>query len=210
MTIPFEIHGMEYGNCNCAYGCPCQFNALPTHGDCQYLLFARVDSGFYGDTSLDGVVFAMFGKFPGAVHEGNGTQQLVIDESADDAQRAAIRTIIYNEEPYELKFHWAVYNAMSTSSLEPIITKIAFEADIEERTATGSAPGLFESKASPILNPVTGAEHRAQIVLPHGFEYTVAEMGSGTSTTQDPVPLHFADSYAQFNELHINQDGVIR
>lgn len=210
MTIPFEIHGMEYGNCNCAYGCPCQFNALPTHGDCQYLLFARVDSGFYGDTSLDGVVFAMFGKFPGAVHEGNGTQQLVIDESADDAQRAAIRTIIYNEEPYELKFHWAVYNAMSTSSLAPIITKIAFEADIEERTATGSAPGLFESKASPILNPVTGAEHRAQIVLPHGFEYTVAEMGSGTSTTQDPVPLHFADSYAQFNELHINQDGVIR
>ncbi len=210
MTIPFEIHGMEYGNCNCAYGCPCQFNALPTHGDCQYLLFARVDSGFYGDTSLDGVVFAMFGKFPGAVHEGNGTQQLVIDESADDAQRAAIRTIIYNEEPYELKSHWAVYNAMSTSSLAPIITKIAFEADIEERTATGSAPGLFESKASPILNPVTGAEHRAQIVLPHGFEYTVAEMGSGTSTTQDPVPLHFADSYAQFNELHINQDGVIR
>ncbi|MGR3717453.1 MAG: DUF1326 domain-containing protein [Thermohalobaculum sp.] len=210
MTIPFEIHGMEYGNCNCAYGCPCQFNALPTHGDCQYLLFARVDSGFYGDTSLDGVVFAMFGKFPGAVHEGNGTQQLVIDESADDGQRAAIRTIIYNEEPYELKSHWAVYNAMSTSSLAPIITKIAFEADIEERTATGSAPGLFESKASPILNPVTGAEHRAQIVLPHGFEYTVAEMGSGTSTTQDPVPLHFADSYAQFNELHINQDGVIR
>ncbi len=210
MTTPFEIHGMEYGNCNCAYGCPCQFNALPTHGDCQYLLFARVDSGFYGDTSLDGVVFAMFGKFPGAVHEGNGTQQLVIDESADDAQRAAIRTIIYNEEPYELKSHWAVYNAMSTSSLAPIITKIAFEADIEERTATGSAPGLFESKASPILNSVTGAEHRAQIVLPHGFEYTVAEMGSGTSTTHDPVPLHFADSYAQFNELHINQDGVIR
>ena len=210
MTTPFEIHGIEYGNCNCAYGCPCQFNALPTHGDCQYLLFARVDSGFYGDTSLDGVIFAMFGKFPGAVHQGNGTQQLVIDEGADDAQRAAIRAIIYNEESYEMKFHWAVYNAMSTSSLEPIITKIAFDADIEKRTATGSAPGLFESKATPIFNPVTGAEHRAQIVLPNGFEYTVAEMGSGTSTTQDPVPLHFADSYAQFNELHISQDGVIR
>ena len=109
-----------------------------------------------------------------------------------------------------MKFHWAVYNAMSTSSLEPIITKIAFEADIEERTAAGSAPGLFESKARPIFKPVTGAEHRAQIVLPHGFEYTVAEMGSGTSTKQDPIPLHFADSYAQFNELHINQDGVNR
>ena len=210
MTTPFNIHGVEYGNCNCAYGCPCQFNALPTYGDCRFLLFSRIDSGAYGDTSLDGVVFAMFGKFPGAVHEGNGTQQLVIDEAADEAQRAAIRTIIYNEEPYEMKFHWAVYNAMCTTSIEPIITKIAFEADIETRTAKGSAPGLFESEARPILNPVTGEEHRAQIVLPYGFEYTVAEMGSGTSTMQDPVPQSFTDSYAQFNELHINQDGVIR
>jgi len=210
MATPFEIHGMEYGNCNCAYGCPCQFNALPTYGDCRYLLFARIGSGFYGDTPLDGVVFAMFGKFPGAVHEGNGTQQLVIDEDANDAQRAAIRTIIYNEEPYEIKFHWAVYSAMSSTSLDPIINKIEFDADIEKRTAKGRASGLFESSATPILNPVTGDEHRAQIVLPNGFEYTVAEVGSGTTTTQDPIPLHFADSYAQFNELHINQDGVIR
>ncbi|NIP69414.1 MAG: DUF1326 domain-containing protein, partial [Planctomycetales bacterium] len=81
MATPFEVPGMEYGNCNCAYGCPCQFNALPTNGDCQYLLFARVDEGRFGDTPLDGVIFAMFGKFPGAVHEGNGTQQLVIDEN---------------------------------------------------------------------------------------------------------------------------------
>jgi hypothetical protein len=210
MTTPFEIHGIEYGNCNCAFGCPCQFNALPTYGNCQYLLFARVDKGSFGDTWLDGVVFAMFGKFPGAVHEGNGTQQLVIDEGATGAQRSAIRAIVYNEEGYEMKFHWAVYNAMSTSSLEPIVASISFDADIEERTAKGSAPDLFESEASPIRNPVTGAIHRAQIVLPEGFEYSVAEMGSGTSTTQDPIPLHFAESYAQFNELHISQDGVIR
>ena len=57
---------------------------------------------------------------------------------------------------------------------------------------------------------MTGDPHRVQIVLPHGFEYTVAEMGSGSSTMQDPVPQEFTDSYAQFNELHINQDGVMR
>ncbi len=210
MTTPFEINGMEYGNCNCAYGCPCQFNALPTYGNCQYLMFGRVDSGFYGDTSLENVVFAMFGSFPGAVHEGNGIQQLVIDENANEAQRNAIRTIVYNEEPYEMTYHFAIYNAMSKTSLDPIITKIEFEGDVDGRTAKGSAAGLFESSATPILNSVTGEEHRAQIVLPNGFEYTVAEMGSGTSTTQEPIPLHFADTYAQFNKLHINQDGVMR
>ena len=27
--IKWEIKGREFGNCNCDYGCPCQFNALP-------------------------------------------------------------------------------------------------------------------------------------------------------------------------------------
>ena len=26
----WEIHGLMFSNCSCAYGCPCQFNALPT------------------------------------------------------------------------------------------------------------------------------------------------------------------------------------
>ena len=207
---PFLIKGMEYGNCNCAYGCPCQFNALPTYGDCQYVVFARIDQGNYGDTGLDGVIFCMFGKFPGAVHEGNGTQQLVIDEGASEAQREAIRRIVYNEDTDEMKTHWAVYNAMSSTVLDPIIAPITLQADIETRTASAHVPGLIESRAEPIKNPVTGDEHQAQIVLPKGFEYTVAEMGSGTSTTQDPIPLQFSNSYAQFNELHIGHEGVIR
>src|SRR5207249_542327 len=31
------LKGREFGNCNCAYGCPCQFNALPTYGHCYGL-----------------------------------------------------------------------------------------------------------------------------------------------------------------------------
>ena len=31
----WEIKGREFGNCNCDYSCPCQFNALPTHGHCH-------------------------------------------------------------------------------------------------------------------------------------------------------------------------------
>jgi len=29
---PWEIRTIEFANCNCAYGCPCQFNAYPTYG----------------------------------------------------------------------------------------------------------------------------------------------------------------------------------
>ena len=32
---PWELHGRELGNCNCAPGCPCQFMSLPTYGHCE-------------------------------------------------------------------------------------------------------------------------------------------------------------------------------
>ncbi len=206
----FRIKGVEYGNCNCAYGCPCQFNALPTYGNCQYVLFARIDEGHYGDTRLDGLRYVVVGKFPGAVHEGNGTQQLIIEDAADNQQREAIRRIIYNEDTDELKTHYAIYNAMSTTVLDPVFAPIEFEFDMGARTAKGRIPGLVVSDAGPIKNPVTGKEHRAQIILPEGFEYTVAEMGSGSSKIEGQIPLEFSDTYAQFNELHINENGVVR
>ena len=62
----------------------------------------------------------------------------------------------------------------------------------------------------PIRNPVTGEEHRATIGLPHGFEYTIAEMGSASSQITGDMPLQFTDSYAQFNELHMTDRGVVR
>jgi hypothetical protein len=33
-----RIAGEEVGNCNCTWGCPCQFNALPTTGHCEAFL----------------------------------------------------------------------------------------------------------------------------------------------------------------------------
>ena len=208
--INWIIKGMEYGNCNCAYGCPCQFNALPTYGNCQYVLFARIDEGNYDGTNLDGISFAMFGEFPGAVHEGNGTQQLVISDKADDKQQEAIRLIVYNEYTDELITHYAIYNAMCTTSHDPIIAPIELEMDMEARTARGRIPGWVISDAEPIRNPITGEEHRATIGLPNGFEYTIAEMGSASSKIEGHIPLEFQNSYAQFNELHMTQQGVVR
>ena len=45
----------------------------------------------------------MVADFPGAIHEGNGTQQLIIDERAHDAQREAKKTFrrlkVYRQLP---------------------------------------------------------------------------------------------------------------
>jgi hypothetical protein len=57
---------------------------------------------------------------------------------------------------------------------------------------------------------VTGEDSRAQITLPSGFEYEVAEIGSATSRTTGPVRVEIEDKYGQFARIHLNNDGVVR
>ena len=62
---------------------------------------------------------------------------------------------------------------------------------------------------SPIVDPNSGAEFRARIDLPNGFEYRLAEIGQGESRATAGLDISLAGSYGQFNVLHLNQDGVI-
>ena len=57
---------------------------------------------------------------------------------------------------------------------------------------------------------MTGADSRAQIVLPNGFEYAVAEIGSASTRTSGPVRFDTKDTYGQFARLHLNNHGVVR
>src|SRR5439155_26906310 len=79
--------------CNCDYGCPCEFEAPPTQGFCQGIGAWRINRGTYGDVSLDGLGFAGALKTPAAMHLGNGTLQVFVDEKATPQQREAILMI---------------------------------------------------------------------------------------------------------------------
>ena len=71
-----------------------QFNALPDKGFCEAVASYQITQGHFGDVPLDGLRAAAVWHFPGAVHEGNGTMQLIIDERADDRQRDALVKIL--------------------------------------------------------------------------------------------------------------------
>ena len=62
----------------------------------------------------------------------------------------------------------------------------------------------------PIRSLVDGSEIRARINLPDGFEYEVAEIGSGTSRSISPMVLEHTASYGQFAYLHLDSHGVVR
>jgi hypothetical protein len=207
---PWEIRATEFSNCNCAYGCPCQFNARPTHGNCCAVATMEVVEGHHGDVRLDGVRFGGIFSWPGAIHEGHGKVQPFIDESATPQQREAVLKIMSGEDTDPMATMFAVFASTMDEVFEPIIAKVDFTVDVDGRHAQVHVPGLFEARGEPIRNPVTGAEHRARIDLPHGFEYELAEMGSGTSRTRGNIALDLKDSYGQFAHLHLNNHGVVR
>jgi hypothetical protein len=161
--VEWEITAREFANCNCAYGCPCQFNALPTHGHCQAVVGYEIDEGLFGDIRLAGLRAVYVAKWPGAVHKGNGEMQVIIDERADHAQREAVRQILYGEETAPGNTVWNVFMTTMTTVHDPLYTAMQFEVDIEARRARLVVPGLIEASGEPIRNPVTGAEHRARI-----------------------------------------------
>ncbi len=206
----WEIKGREFATCNCAYGCPCQFNALPTHGHCHGFGVYHIERGFHGSTRLDGLRAAGIFRWPGPIHEGKGECVQVLDRRATPEQRAALLRILRGEdtEPGATIFH--VFVSTCDKVHEPIVADIDVEIDIDGRTAKAIIDGVIEAKGAPILNPVTGAEHRVRIVQPNGFEFAEAGIGRGSSRTIGPIRFELEDTYGQFAEVHLCQSGIVR
>src|SRR5258706_4132098 len=85
----WTIRAHEFSNCNCSYGCPCQFNGLPTHGHCRAVVGFQINQGHHGLTRLDGLKVAGMFIWPRPVPESPGGTALIIDPRAHPSQREA-------------------------------------------------------------------------------------------------------------------------
>ncbi len=208
--IPWELEADELVSCNCAYGCPCQFNALPTYGHCEAVAGLVIRRGRFGEVTLDDLRAVSVMQWPGPIHEGGGKAYMVIDRRADEQQRHALLTIFSGGETQMGATIWNVFAATLNEVFEPLFDNIEIAIDVDARRGHVRVQGLVEAQGRPILNPVTGEEHRVRIDLPNGFEYTLAEMGSSTFRSTGPVKMAQEDRYAQFAHLHLNNHGVVR
>jgi hypothetical protein len=198
----WRIAGEGVVTCSCAWGCPCQFNALPTNGKCQALTAHEIREGAYGPILLSGLRFAQVLSWPGAIHHGNGTRLFVLDERASEEQRQALIAITSGKHGGA---YFEVFGAVCPNTLPALFKRIDFMMDRERRTSSLKIEGIAEYATEPIKNPVSGEEHRARIVLPGGFEYQEAEMGNATriyATAGGQLAFEYHDSYAQLNAFH--------
>lgn len=207
---PWEFRGRELVNCTCEYGCNCQFGALPDKGHCHAVGGFIIDKGQFGDTPLDGLTFAAAFKWPGPIHEGDGEAIAFIDQGADAAQREALLRIMSGQDTEPMATMFAVFASTLSKFNEPVFTDVRVEIDVDARQGRVLVEDYVDLTGRPIRNIVSGGDIRAQISLPDGFEYEMAEIGSGVSRTRGPVVVEIQDKYAQFARVHFNNHGVVR
>ena len=122
-----------------------------------------------------------------------------VDDKATAEQRDAIEALWTGEHggPF------AIWTSVTPNRLGVTSAPIEFHGDREARTARLTVSGVGETEIAPIKNPVTGDEHRAQIHLPNGFEYELAEMGNTVACSVKSNGVEFAleSSYAQLNRV---------
>lgn len=203
----WRLRGDWIKNCNCAFGCPCDFNARPTHDKCQGLLGMRIEEGHFGDIKLDGLSFFVVVDFPGPLHEGNGIVQAIIDERASEKQRGALFGILSGQNSAEgTIFH--IFTLIVSKMLDPIFAPISVDFDMEGRKARVSIPGVLETETQPIRNPVTGAEHRIQVLMPEGFEHRRAEVASSRIDSKGGIKFSVAEGHSSLAKVEQTPTGV--
>ena len=204
------IRGPQISSCNWSYGCPCQFNALPTEGNCRAAVGMHIEKGHHGKVKLDGLNWAATAAWPGPIHMGHGEIQPIVDERATPEQREAILKIMSGEDTEPGATFLQVFVSLCDKVHPPMFKKIDFEVDMTSCAGRVSVPGVVESRTEAIRNPVTGKPHHAKVSLRTGFEYAEAEYASGTVKSAGPIALDSAGKHAHLAMIHITGQGVVR
>jgi hypothetical protein len=203
----WRLEGEWMKNCNCAFGCPCDFNAMPTHGSCKGMVGMKITKGNFEGIKLDGLMFAATVDFPGALHEGNGKMQPIVDERATAEQRQALFNIMSGKHSAEgTLFH--ILSQIVTTIHDPIFAPFEFTFDKNGRIARLVAKGVLETDVEPIKNPVTGSPHRIRVVMPEGFEHREAEAASANIRSTGAIKFETKGSHSSLATVVQTPQGV--
>ena len=174
MPETWHLSGKVLVACNCDWGCPCNFNALPTQGKCEGGWTWHVESGSYTDTKLDGLNFSVYVNWPGAIHEGNGEALILIDSKADADQKKAIERLISGG----VGGPWGILAWTWPTIHGPF--SVPYDVSFDGTNSHITAGEHIEVKCGPIRNPVSGAESHPGVVLPQGIVFKRGDLGMTT------------------------------
>ena len=96
----WSVRGEYMESCNCDYLCPCVYTnpqGEVTYDHCTAVMAYRIDDGRFEGTPLDGLKFAFVLRAGKVMADGNWIFAVVVDETADAAQRTALSALASGE-----------------------------------------------------------------------------------------------------------------
>jgi hypothetical protein len=177
--MAWRMKGQYLKNCSCVPGCPCDTHGYPGPNEfCQAIIGMNVEEGDFEGTDLAGTRWVLPVAWPKALHDGNGTAELFIDEGASDEQRAALGTILSGNAGGPL---FEIFASIVTKVHGPHFVPIDWQFDKEARTARIAIDGFCETTSEPLTVPATDDLQRTIVMMPGGFEYKEAEVALATT-----------------------------
>lgn len=151
---PWRVSGTYMEACNCEAACPCVFTSPPTQGYCTVVVAWHVDSGRFGDLSLDGLNAVLAAQSPGHMLKGNWKVALYVDERGTGVQRDALTAIFSGQAGG----HLAALGPLIGQVLGVRAVPIEFEALGRRRKF--SIPGTAQAEIAALGDPA-----RAEVTL---------------------------------------------
>ena len=174
----WRMKGEYLKNCSCVAGCPCDTHGYPgPHEFCEGAIGMNITDGNFEDTDLSGLRWIAVVHWPKALHDGDGTAEIFIDENADEQQRAALGRILAGEAGGPI---FEILASIITTVHGPHYVPIEWEFDKAARRARMSIPERLETRSAPLTVPATDEEQRVIIQIPDGFEYKQSEVALAT------------------------------
>ena len=101
-----------------------------------------------------------------------------------------------------------IFSLSVTKIHDPVFAPFEFSFDKSGRVARVVAKGVLETEVEPIKNPITGAPHRIQVVMPEGFEHRAAEVAATNIRSTGAIKFDTKGSHSSLANVVQTPEGV--
>jgi hypothetical protein len=203
----WRMKGLYFKNCSCLASCPCDTIGVPApHKHCEGAVGMTIDEGNFDGVDLSGLKWVVAFHWPGALHEGNGTLEPFVDESATEDQRNALLQILSGQvgNPW-----FEILASIVTKVEEPRFEPIEIEIDRESRRARMTVPGYVETTSEPLIVPPTGEEQRVIVRMPGGMEYKEMEVAqTGVLKGTGALKFDWEKTHSSLAQVEHTNEGL--
>jgi hypothetical protein len=199
--VTWAMKGDALGSCSCDWGCPCNFDAPPTKGWCEGGYAFHINEGQLGDTKLDGLTIGFFAHSPAALHLGNVTGYLLVDEKARPDQRAALGRIFGGE----VGGPFAVLASLLVKLIGPDYVPVEWKFD--DANSHVRFGDRVEMGLKMIENPVTGEKSGFTLKMTNGLLTDEAELMASSVFRVNHPELSYSHSGQYGETFRFNYSG---